>query len=89
MVIKLICSQFKHATGRKTVALTLWLYVYTAEMKYVRTVFYQKINLEDKFSQQLIPLKLNNCEKFVLSLLFSGDVSIKNIMVVSANAALK
>jgi len=69
--------------------LTLWAYIYSADMKYVRTVSYQDIKLSSPSCRELIPFRLDNCEKFRLVLLASGDVNIKNIMAVPAEKSAK
>ena len=75
--------------GQQGGKLTLWAYVYTADMNYVRTVSYRDIKLSRQNSRELIPFRLDNCEKFRLVLLASGDVSIKNIMAVPAEMPAK
>jgi len=69
--------------------LSLVSYVYTSDMKYVKTTGYHDISLSNQHRRQLIPFRLENCEKFRLSLLFSGNVNVKSIMAIPEETATK
>jgi len=65
------------------------VYTYDENDKYIRTINLKGIELSNKGNRYLIPFTLKNHEKGRLALLFSGDVSIRNVTVLPAEMVTK
>lgn len=63
--------------------LRLFAYTYIASGKYLQTVSLKGIALSNQKIEYISLVKLKNCDNFKLALLFSGNVTIHNIKIVS------
>ena len=64
-------------------SLGLFAYTYTGDDKFIKTVVLQRFILDSRNNRFLVPFRLKGCKIIRLAMLFSGDVNIRNIRVVS------
>lgn len=63
--------------------LSMFAYTYTGDDKFIKTILLDRFILDSKNKRYLIPFRLKGCKIIRLAMLFTGDVNIRNIRVVS------
>ncbi|MFA6101911.1 MAG: hypothetical protein WCV67_12180 [Victivallaceae bacterium] len=63
--------------------LILSAYTYNIKDEFIRPFVLKEIKLSNQKNSYLIPFMLKNCEKIRLGLIFSGNVTIDNVKVIS------
>lgn len=69
--------------------LRLSAYTYTEKNTFKQVLILREIELSNKENSYLVYFKLDDCKKIRLALAFSGNVSIRKIMVFPAETAVK